>query len=295
MAKFNFSDYEQQKANASEQGSRARVSYLALKNDGDEAIVRFMYNSPADLSYETVHDIVLDGRHRKVSCLKSSLYGPVDQCPLCAAQVSRPIQKMYVKLLEYIRNEQNEIVAVPKIWERPASFMEKLKSYFDEGYELSNCIFKIKRHGKAGDTQTTYEIIPANPNIYKPEFYVKDESLFDNYSLSTYVVMEKTFSELQYFVEKGSFPVEKGSIPTEQKVEQPAVKRMENFPSAQPQQTYQQTSPMTHQYTGTYTTQKSPSDAYAGTYSTQDVPTDASKSATDASVAAPRPIRRYNY
>ena len=33
MAKFNFSDYEQQKATASEQGSRARVSYLALKND----------------------------------------------------------------------------------------------------------------------------------------------------------------------------------------------------------------------------------------------------------------------
>lgn len=278
MAKFNFSDYEQQKATASEQGSRARVSYLALKNDGDEAIVRFMYNSPADLSYETVHDIVLDGRHRKVSCLKSSLYGPVDQCPLCAAQVSRPVQKMYVKLLEYIRNEQNEIVAVPKIWERPASFMEKLKSYFDEGYELSNCIFKIKRHGKAGDTQTTYEIIPANPNIYKPEFYVKDESLFDNYSLSTYVVMEKTFSELQYFVEKGSFPTEQK---VEQRVEQPAVMKMENFPSAQPQQTYQQTSPMTHQYNGTYTT--------------QNIPTDASKSATDASIAAPRPIRRYNY
>ena len=45
-----------------------QVNFFSL-NDGEEAIVRFMDNSVSDFEILSLHNIELDGKYRKVSCL----------------------------------------------------------------------------------------------------------------------------------------------------------------------------------------------------------------------------------
>ena len=208
MAQFNYNDYVSQEANKTQEGAvnTNSVSYFALKNDGDEAVVRFIYDNPNQFDLLTVHTVQIDGKYKKVSCLRTPME-PLNKCPLCE-KGDKLQQKFFVKLIEYVRDEKtNQIIPVAKVWERPASYSKVLNGYFSEVYILSDCIFKIKRHGAKGDMNTTYDTIPANPQVYKPEYYVKDFSAFDNYKLS-YIVMEKSYSDLAQFVTTGTFPEE---------------------------------------------------------------------------------------
>ena len=104
------------------------------------------------------------------------------------------------------------VVATPKVWERPVSFAKTLKSYFDEYGNLSDCVFKIKRRGLKGSLQTTYDVMFANPMIYKPEIYVKDFSGFANLDLAHHSYMNKTFEEMAQFVQTGEFPITSASL-----------------------------------------------------------------------------------
>lgn len=244
MAHYSYESYQEQETSKGTQ--RSSVSYFALTNDGDETVVRFNYATPQDLEITTVHTVKIGDRYRRVSCLRTP-YEPVDNCPLCAAG-EKPASKIFVKLIEYVRGDDGTITPVAKVWERPASFARLLRSYFDEYGNLSECIFKIKRHGKKGDLTTTYDVIFANPAIYKPEIYVKDFSAFENYSLSSYVVLEKTYDELKA-IQNGTYvepvqPKQQPSTPAPQPAAQPA-------PTYQYQQ-YNQTAPQ-YQSTATST------------------------------------------
>lgn len=312
MAKFDYNQFVEQEKNKDTGGNYSRVSYLALKNDGDEAVVRFMYDSPAQFDLETVHNVQIDGRYRKVTCLRESAYAPLEQCPLCANK-EKVYQKFYVKLIEYVRNEQNEIVPVARVWERPANFASVLKGYFDEGYVLSECIFKIKRRGKAGDMQTTYDVVPANPAVYKPEFYPKDTSLFEGYSLYSYVVLNKTYEELDNFTKgvplTGNTQTNSSNSNSAPAASQPVAPApianpgytQPQAPAAQPtvQHAYTPgpeaaTAPVTSQpnYT-TYNSAVTGAPVYTSAQPTSLVQPAAQPQAADA--AAPRPGRRYTY
>ena len=192
MAQFSYQDYQNQQSNTPVQGQG--VSYFALKNDGDEAVVRFAYSSPEQFDLMSVHVMNIDGRMRRVNCLRTP-HEPLAKCPLCAAQ-EKVYQKFYVKLLEYVKDENGNVVAMPRIWERPASFAKTLNGYFNEYGDVSECIFKVKRYGAKGSTDTKYEVMFANPAIYKSEIYLKDFSAFETYSLTKYVVLDKTAEEL---------------------------------------------------------------------------------------------------
>ena len=217
MAKFSYADLEaaqERRANAQNNTPRQSVSYFGLKNDGDEAIVRFAYTDVSQFDFMSVHQVKIGNSYRKINCLRS-YREPVQKCPFCASgdeSLSKVFTRFYVKLLEYVRDDQSNIVPMPRIWEKSANFAKTLASYFNEYGDLSECVFKIKRHGQPGSVDTTYDIILANPMVYKPEIYAKDFSAFDTYSLNRYVVLDKTAEEMNAFLANGEFPA--AEIPT---------------------------------------------------------------------------------
>lgn len=210
MARFNYSSYlkkEEKKGTGD-----YKVSYFGLKDDGDEATVRFVYNSTEEFHLVTVHAVEVDGKQRRVSCLRTGTE-PLSKCPLCEAG-NRVYDKMYVKLVQYTTDSNGQVLVQGKVWERPAYFSKTIENLFKEYGTLSDVIFKIKRHGKKGDTKTTYDILFANPAIYKAEIYTKDFSAFDGFEINKFFYTEKTAEEMSTFVHTGKFP-ERVKTPTD--------------------------------------------------------------------------------
>ena len=57
-------------------------------------------------------------------------------------------------------------------------------------------IFKIKRNGEAGSVDTTYDILFANPNIYRSDIYPKDTTLFENYKVIGSTVLYRSAEKM---------------------------------------------------------------------------------------------------
>lgn len=205
MARFSYDSYvkKEDKATIGEKGDY-KVSYFSLKDDGDEAVVRFTYDSTDQFHLVTVHTVEEDGKFRRVSCLRTARE-PLDKCPLCAAG-EKVYDKFYVKLIQYETNSIGQVVAKAKVWERPASFSRVLENYLVEYGPLSDIVFKIKRRGVRGDMKTTYDIIYANPVVYKPEIYVKDFSDFEGYDLDRFFYTKRTVEEMNEYLKTGLFP-----------------------------------------------------------------------------------------
>lgn len=205
MAKLNYSTFVSRDTKKQQTGETKefKVKYFSLADDGDEATVRFIYNSDSEFDIETVHVIEVEGKQRRVSCLRTGTE-PLHVCPLCESG-NRVYDKMFVKLIQYVSDESGHIVAQAKVWERPAYFSKTLKDFSKEYGSLSENVFKIKRQGKKGDTKTTYNILFANPMIYKPEIYVKDFSAFKDFELNKFFFTEKTADEMREFLETGKF------------------------------------------------------------------------------------------
>lgn len=203
MAKFTFNNYENDKKTQSTHSSMSRVGYFnSLKDDGDEAIVRFAYNTPEEFELTSVHRVKIDDKWRNVSCLRED-NDSFDVCPLCKASKENYRVKFFVKLIEYTTNGNGEIVATPKVWERPVSFATTLADNYKEYGNLSNYIFKIKRTGAKGSLQTTYSVLLANQVVYKPELYVADFSAFQNFELAHHSYIEESYSDLVKDIESG--------------------------------------------------------------------------------------------
>ena len=187
MGQFSFDEFQRsqerktQANNAQvQQSTGPRIGFFFLKNDGDEAVVRIMHDSTADFDMCAVHNVdVGNGRKRNVNCIRTPKE-PIENCPLCAANV--PVYtKIFIHLIEYVRDEQGQIQAVPKVFERPASYATTLKQLLDEYGPLSDNIFKIKRSGAPNSRDTRYNIMYASPAVYRPDLYVKKPELFEGY------------------------------------------------------------------------------------------------------------------
>ena len=201
---------EERQARATQtQNFGPRVGYFSLKDDGDEAIVRFCYDSPDEFDILTTHQTTVDGKFRRVNCLRESFKDSADSCPMCAAGV--PLQqRFYIKLLEYTRDEKDNIVATPKIWERSTSYVNIIGNLFTEYGNVSDCVFKIKRSGEKGSMNTTYSIMLANPNVYNSELYPKNNEAFDGYNILGTAVLDKSFDELKEMVGDTAEPAQTG-------------------------------------------------------------------------------------
>lgn len=219
MAQFNYKDFlerENNKTNSSYSGGSKVTFFSSLKDDGDSTIIRFVYSSVEEFEFATVHKINEGGRYKQVSCLRASGSEPIDNCPLCAckktvngqSKFTYPLgSKFYAKFIEYVPDDNGNLIGQAKIWERPLAFAKSLASYMSEYGDLRNMLFKIIRHGAKGDIHTSYEVMLANPAIYNEGTCPKDSlSLFDGVDIKKFAYVNKSKEELQYFVEHGSFP-----------------------------------------------------------------------------------------
>lgn len=255
MAEFNYQDLEKLNGDFHQQ-----VEFFSLKNDKDEAIVRFAFDSLDELQFVAVHNVVVNGKYRKASCLRTNLKtDPVEKCPLCAS--GNPLQKrVFVKLIQYNLDERDENgrpTYTAKVWERSANFKNTLLSYINNYAPLSDAIFKIVRNGVAGDTKTTYDILPCMPAVYNPELYAKDFSAFDNYNVIGTIVIDEDANGLTQILNGTWQPKQRSNQETVQTVSVSGGNHWSAASTNMPQSTVTQVTP-NWSYTPTQTTVAEP-------------------------------------
>lgn len=135
-------------------GGQGGAGFFSLRDDGDVATVRFMYNGIEDVVGDSVHEIKGDdGKKRYASCLRT-YNEPVSKCPMCAAGMNVQA-KLFIPIFD-VESGQT------KIWERGKKFFGKMSSvcarYSNEKTPLVAHTFEIERHGAKGSTDTFYEI-----------------------------------------------------------------------------------------------------------------------------------------
>ena len=206
MAVFKFEDAEKY-------GGHGGAGYLSLKNDGDVARVRFLYNTIDDVEGYAVHQVEINGRKRYVNC-KRAYNEPVDNCPFCRERIP-----VYAKLFIPVYDVDDEKV---KIWERGKKFFAKMSSicarYASEGNLVSQ-VFDIERNGAAGSTQTTYEIYPVgSPDSTTLEDLPEFEGALGG------AILDKSVEDMEFFIENGSFAPEEGEneVPVRRRSDVPA-------------------------------------------------------------------------
>ena len=202
MASFNYQEYQNLTKDNQESKQQTTnsnyIGYFNLKTDGEEAIVRFMYDSSAEFNIFTYHHLQVNDKRRKIDCLRNP-HDPVDLCPLCASG-NKAQRRFFIKLLQYIRQEDGSIKAVPKIWERSDVYATTLNNLFTEYGNISDCVFKVKRNGASGDVNTSYDIMFANPVVYKSEMYVKDTEAFKDFDFFKYIINQKSAEDMMSLV-----------------------------------------------------------------------------------------------
>ena len=213
MANFSYSDYQNVIAKAqSNEGSSTKIGFFKMKNDKDEALVRFNVSSLENLQFATVHQLGAAQKWMKVSCLNpvGSYY---DSCPLCAAvsagakDIGKASKKVYVQMMvAYKDNATGQFsAAIPVIWERPAGFSREIANLLKDYGDLTSRVFKVTRNGVAGNMQTTYSISYI-PLYDKPESVTTDFSAFNNFNIAKHSFWEKTAGDINVFLNTGSFP-----------------------------------------------------------------------------------------
>lgn len=184
MGQIDFNSFKQRvQSNGGSAGTDRgpRVGFFALKQDKEQAIVRFLVDSPEDLEIFAGHRIAIGNSRRLVNCLRE-VGGPIDACPLCAAG-ERLEYKVFIRMIEYVKGEDGTIIPRARVWERPASYSNTINNLLEEYGPLSEHIFKITRNGAPGVRGTTYDITYGRPAVYLPELYPKDTSGFEGYSV----------------------------------------------------------------------------------------------------------------
>lgn len=125
--------------------STGNNEFFTLADDGDTAIVRFLYSSFEELDWFVVHETEIGGKKRWVECTEEP------DCPLCA-QSGRPQLKLFLQLVQ--KGKEDTVMT----WERGQRFIPQIQELFQNHSDLTQQIFEIERKGKKGDANTKYII-----------------------------------------------------------------------------------------------------------------------------------------
>ena len=181
-------------------GSGNGGSYFKLENDKDVARVRFMIDGEEGLDDITfaVHKLKIDGKYKTVNCLRE-YNEPVDKCPFCQEYANVNL-KFFVPLYNIDADEV-------QIWERGRTFAAQLSSNisrYGTGKKgpLVSHIFEIERNGKANDMKTTYGIFEVEQDDTRLEDLPEVPEILGRY------VMDKSFDDMNYYLDEGEFPPE---------------------------------------------------------------------------------------
>lgn len=171
--------------------------YFALRDDGDEALVRIMHDDTSSFEIVAVHPYQINGKFRNVNCIRDPKED-IEKCPLCSEQI--PLRyRFYVHMIEYSKDANGNIISTPKVWERSLQFADVIASYATEYRPLSDYLFKIKRCGKKGSTDTTYNVIPVNMSVYRSDLYPKS-NFFDNFTVIGNLVYNTDYNGMQKLI-----------------------------------------------------------------------------------------------
>lgn len=194
MARFNAQTVDKY-------GGSGGHGFFSLSNDKDTARVRFMYNELDDVQGYAVHQVEVDGKYRYVNCLRE-YNDPIDSCPFCANRQFQ-LAKLFIPLYIEEGDGKGEI----RLWERGKKFFAKISSMCSRYPNLVSHIFEIERNGKKGDTQTTYEIYEIEKDATKLEDLPEVPEILGG------VVLDKSFDEMQHYIDYGSFGEEENEMP----------------------------------------------------------------------------------
>lgn len=223
MSQFNYQDYQNvvnRAQSAPSSNNAVKVGFFKLKDNGDEALVRFNVGSLDELQFATVHQLSSATKWMKVSCL-NEVGSYSDNCPLCKrvadgdTSVGKAAKKVYVQLLVAYKDKATGQFSnpIPVIWEKPAGFSKEIATLLNNYGSLKEHVFKVTRNGAAGDMKTTYNIAYL-PLYDKPEIIPNEFSAFNNFKINKHSYWEKTLEEIETFLATGSFPeVQKESKP----------------------------------------------------------------------------------
>ena len=203
MAQINFNDYLATQNNTQNtategKGKGSGVGFFSLKNDKDFAVVRFMHDDTDSFDIVAGHRMTVNDKLRLVNCIRSA-HEPVDNCPLCRAGKGLEY-RLYIHLIEYVRNDEGKMVPVPRVWERSASYVNTLTNLMKEYGPLSDNIFKITRNGEKGSKSTTYDIMYGSPKVYTQEVYPRRDDAFKNYKAVGNMVLDYDYNKLSELV-----------------------------------------------------------------------------------------------
>lgn len=197
MAKINLGSVEQYKPEGT-------FDFFNLKDDGDVAEVRFLYETMDDVDIRNVHKLELkSGKTMYVDCLRAEYESPIENCPCCAGGNKASLQ-VWIPLYD-VREEK------AMLWNRGYGFItgvllpvltEIAEKNGENGLPICATHFLIERHGEAGDSKTTYTVEPIDTD----DFMIDD--LGEDFVVPTAIgkiLHEKTQDELAGFMKNGYF------------------------------------------------------------------------------------------
>lgn len=130
-------------------------NFFLLRNDSDFADVIFLYRDQDDALTASAHYIKSAEYSGYVHC------NGID-CPACAKNI-RVQTKVFVPL--YVLSVNGEAVNEIRFWDRNSRFIQTLTdSVFGTSPDPVNYVYRITRHGKANDINTTYQILAIGRN-----------------------------------------------------------------------------------------------------------------------------------
>lgn len=163
--------------------------YFLLRNDGDYADVIFLYQGVEDVLVADVHYIKSPEYSGYVHCCGRG-------CPACAKGI-RTQTKLFIPVYNIVANEI-------QFFDRTMKFEPQLQQdVFSKYPNPSEFVFRITRHGVAGDVNTTYSIQAIGKNTQMPYAQILAQN---NASMPEYyntICRDLTDVELKHLLDSG--------------------------------------------------------------------------------------------
>lgn len=176
-------------------GGSGGSGFFQISQDGGTKQIRFLYNTMDDVEGMSVHKIKLGNKNRYVNCLRN-YNDPKDMCPFC--KDGQPVQARLIIPVYNIDDDQVQL------WDRGKTMFTKMSSlcarYAANGKHLVGTIFEIERNGAPGDRDTTYEVYPIESDDSQLEDFPEPKKALGG------LVLDKSASEMEYFLSHGDFP-----------------------------------------------------------------------------------------
>ncbi len=185
MARIKASDFEQQKQNSN-------TGYFRLVDDGDTARVRFLYNTSDDIEMFSVYQVDVNGKKRWVNSLRN-YNEPLEKCPFSRLSGVKLQNKLFIPIYNIDEN-------CVQIWERGFTYQKKLEPIAKRFEPIYSAVVEISRSGRKGDKETTYNFFLEGRD---DNFDISKVDVID--PLGT-IILDKSYEEMEYYVNNGCFP-----------------------------------------------------------------------------------------